>query len=320
MVSDNYIASYFYVDPYLNAKFFNTLVYLLDSWKKTKSGFPSMSGTTVACAIVERHRMYIANVGDSSTILGKINPKYGDFGEPEVIAEVITRDHKPEDEEEKRRIEILGGAVSVSRGGVMRVVWERKHPVETKPGTGESCQVERIPVLNMSRSLGDLWSVTKDKKYLISPIPDVYVHYFDLTKDKFVILASDGIWGMIKPQEAVETVYQIIKSSISNEVKARKASQVLIKNALEHWKRRNITADNISVLIGFFREHNTIDKIPTSNPPKDALHGHSSTMLHDEHLSDIEYNLLQANNDSTKQNLGKRAKQTDCCSAKKLFM
>ena len=64
--------------------------------------------------------MYIANVGDSTIVLGKANPKYGEAGEPEVIAEVITRDHKPEDKKEKRRIEALGGAVSLSNKGVMR--------------------------------------------------------------------------------------------------------------------------------------------------------------------------------------------------------
>lgn len=285
--------------------------------------------------------MYIANVGDSTIVLGKSNPKFGEAGEPEVVAEVITRDHKPEDKKEKRRIEALGGSVSLSNKGVMRVVWERKRPVQTKTRIGESCHVDRIPFLSVARSLGDLWSVTKDHEYLVSPVPDVYVHYFDLTKDKFIILASDGLWNMLKPQETVETVYQLCKSGVTNKVEASKAAHVLINNALERWNKRNLTADNISALIGFFREYkkdanqtcedaksSDIDEgidleVSTPSPSEDELNGRSlerSSILHDEHLSDGECDSLQASCnlgkpiDATKQKLGKRAKQTDCLS------
>ena len=297
----------------------------------------------MACAIVQQDRMYIANVGDSTIVLGKANPKYGEAGEPEVIAEVITRDHKPEDKKEKRRIEALGGSVSLSNKGVMRVVWERKRPIQTKSRIGEGCHVDRIPFLSVARSLGDLWSATKNNEYLVSPVPDVYVHYFDLTKDKFIILASDGLWNMLKPQETVETVYHLCKNGVTNKVEASKAAHVLISNALERWNKRNLTADNISALIGFFREYkketsgscsddaksSDIDEgidleVSTPSPSEDELNGQTmerSTILHDEQLSDGECDSLQAScnlgkptMDSTKQKLGKRAKQTDCLS------
>lgn len=274
--------------------------------------------------------MYVANVGDSTVVLGKTNPYYGEPGEPEVIAEVVTRDHKPEDKKEKKRIEKLGGSVSMSNKGVMRVVWVRKRPVQTKTRTTESCQVDRIPFLSVARSLGDLWSVTQDKNYLVSPMPDVYVHYFDLTKDKFIILASDGLWNMLKPQETVETVHQLSKSGINNKVEASRAAHVLINNALERWNKKNLTADNISALICFFREQkkevnqtcvdpkaSDIDEgidleVSTPSPSEDELHGNplrKTTILHDEHLSDVECDSLQASCnigqpiDSTKEKL-----------------
>ena len=324
----------------LEGKNLNFLVCIvIDSWKKTKGGDLSTSGTTVACAIVQQDRIYIANVGDSTIVLGKTNPNYGEPGEPEVIAEVVTRDHKPEDKKEKKRIERLGGSVSLSNKGVMRVVWVRKRPVQTKTRTTESCQVDRIPFLSVARSLGDLWSVTQNKDYLVSPLPDVYVHYFDLTKDKFIILASDGLWNMLKPQETVETVYQLSKSGINNKVEASKVVHVLIKNALERWNKKNLTADNVSALIGFFKEQkrevnqtcedvkaSDIDEgidleVSTPSPSEDEQHRQplqKSIMLHNEHLSDLECDSLQASCnlgqpiDSTKQKLGKRANPTDC--------
>ena len=102
----------------------------------------------------------------------------------------------------------------------MQVVWVRKRPVQVKTRTTESCQVDRIPFLSVAKSLGDLWSVTQNKDYLVSPLPDVYVHYFDLTKDKCIILASDGLWNMIKPQEAVKIVHELSKSGVSNKTQA----------------------------------------------------------------------------------------------------
>ena len=288
--------------------------------------------------------MYVANVGDSTVVLGKSNPNYGEPGEPEVIAEVVTRDHKPEDKKEKKRIERLGGSVSLSNKGVMRVVWVRKRPVQTKTRTTESCQVDRIPFLSVARSLGDLWSVTQDKDYLVSPLPDVYVHYFDLTKDKFIILASDGLWNMIKPQEAVETVHRLSKSGVNNKTEATTAVHVLINNALERWNKKNLTADNISALIGFFREQkketnqtcedakaSDIDEgidleVSTPSPSEDELHKNplehnpsqqNSTTPQDEHSGYIECNSLRVNCnveqlESDKQRFTKkRANQTD---------
>ena len=199
-------------------------------------------------------RLYIANVGDLSIVLGKNNPKFGEVGEPKVIAEVITRDHKPEDKKEKRRIEALGGSVSLSNKGVMRVVWERKWPTKS-----EGCQTDKVPLLNIARSLGDLWSITKNNEYLISPMPDVYIHYLDLTKDKFIIVASDGLWNVMKPQETVETVYQLCKT-VTSKVEAGKVVHALISNALERWNKKNLIADNISVCIGFFRAECNLEK------------------------------------------------------------
>lgn len=66
--------------------------------------------------------------------------------------------------------EALGGSIS----GSLRVVWERKK--RSQSGTGEQYLIDKIPLLNMTRSLGDLWSITSNNKYLVSPVPDIQVH------------------------------------------------------------------------------------------------------------------------------------------------
>ena len=94
----------------------------------------------------------------------------------------------------------------MDKKGVTRVVWQRQ-------STGVS-KIELIPYLNISRSLGDLWSATEDHcNYLISPIPDVNIYLLNPLKHNLITLASDGIWDMLNPQETVDIVNDLRKNT-----------------------------------------------------------------------------------------------------------
>lgn len=235
--------------------------------------------------------MFIANVGDSAVVLGKANPKYGKLGKPEVIAKVMTRKHSLKDEMERKRIEQLGGLISSDKG-VERVVWKRVQYSQ------EPCKVEYIPKLNMTRSLGDLWSVTDNDEYIISPIPDVRVHNFDLN-DKFLILGTDGLWNMIRPQESIEIAHRLCNGVDVNEVEIVNAAQKLIDIALELWEEKKLLADNITAVVGNFQRLT----VKSCSP----LQG--STLLIED-FSDS----MQAScdlEDSTKRELRKRPKELE---------
>ena len=194
-----------------------------------------MSGTTVACAIIQGHLAYFANVGDTGIILGKVD-------KDEIIAEVVTRNHKPDVEEENLRIKKLGGLVEISNNGTKRVI----HPSHDD----KSLSPHKLPKLNISRSLGDLWSVTDQKEYLISPIPDVYVYHLDPLIHKYIILATDGLLNMIEPQDCVRLVHEM--SIVLTMDKALEIARKLVEEALDEWKRRQLNADNISIILGFY--------------------------------------------------------------------
>ena len=203
-----------------------------------------MSGTTVGCIILQPNCMLVANVGDSAVILGTSNEE---AKKPEVIAQVLTRNHTPHDEDERKRIESLGGLVQTSGKGKMRVIWEQKCP-------NGPCQVDRLPRLNMTRSLGDLWSAIPGKnEYLISPIPDVYIHHLDPFKDKYIILGSDGLWDVIEPQRCIDIVDQLWKSGVKDTTKASKVVMELVDLALKEWNNRMLKADDVSVIIVFVK-------------------------------------------------------------------
>jgi len=70
---------------------------------------------------------------------------------------VKSQDHKPDLEDEKRRIDYEGGAV-MEKAGIQRVVWKR--PVTDRAGpVCRSAAVEEIPFLAISRALGTLYCI-----------------------------------------------------------------------------------------------------------------------------------------------------------------
>lgn len=46
------------------------LIFSLEKWPKTNSGYPSTAGTTATIAFVRRNKLFIGHVGDSGIVLG----------------------------------------------------------------------------------------------------------------------------------------------------------------------------------------------------------------------------------------------------------
>lgn len=130
------------------------------------------SGVCCVTALIDGKEMVVSNLGDCRAVLCRNG-----------IAEAITTDHKPEREDERRRIEDKGGYVEIHRG-----TW-RVH------GT-----------LAVSRSIGDAHL----KDWVLAE-PDTKV--INLTTDmEYLVLASDGLWGEVSNQEAVDIIMQSCSS------------------------------------------------------------------------------------------------------------
>ncbi|CAE7228711.1 unnamed protein product [Symbiodinium natans] len=149
-----------------------------------------LSGTTAITAYQHRNRLVVANVGDSRAVLGRCSTP----ARQTVSAVDLSNDQKPARPDERQRILAAGGTVDqmaipiVQRGGVR---WIRAGPerVMDKQGMGG---------LAMSRSLGDL----RLHPY-VSSQPEVVERKLD-SRDKVLVLASDGVWDHVTSQEAVE--------------------------------------------------------------------------------------------------------------------
>ncbi|KAF2282250.1 hypothetical protein GH714_043891 [Hevea brasiliensis] len=130
-----------------------------------------VSGACCVTALIEGQEVVVSNLGDCRAVLCRGG-----------MAEALTKDHRAEQEDERKRIENKGGYVEIHRGA-----W-RVHGV-----------------LSVSRSIGDAHL----KDWVLAE-PDTMI--LQLTSDmEFLVLASDGLWEEVGNQEAVDTVISLCK-------------------------------------------------------------------------------------------------------------
>ena len=56
--------------------------------------------------------------------------------------------------------------------------------------------------------LGDLWSYNADEDaFIVSPEPDTYVWPIDITKNRCLILGTDGCWNMLNAQQVCKIIF-----------------------------------------------------------------------------------------------------------------
>ena len=138
--------------------------------------------------------------------------------------------------------------MALSPKGIMRVVWERSR---SKPNG--STEINRIPFLSVARSLGDFWSFnSRTEKYAVSPNPDVSVIPLDLSVQKFVVIASDGLWNVMTPNDVVSFIHDYQTQDDCHQPKD--VVSALIREALHRWGSKGLQADNIAILIAFLSE------------------------------------------------------------------
>jgi serine/threonine protein phosphatase PrpC len=145
-------------------------------------------GTTATVILIEpaTSRLFAAQLGDSRAVLGQ---RIG----PDWQAVALTKDHKPQDPEEKRRVEAVGGEV------VFLGCWRVSHP-------------DSASYLACSRAIGDL--ALKVHAPVVSAEPDVTVRTLDRAMDSLVVVASDGVWDVLSDSEAVEIAARAIAEAL----------------------------------------------------------------------------------------------------------
>lgn len=221
--------------------FANLVVGIAAKWPRSDNGYPSTAGTTASIVFIMNGKYYTGHVGDSKIVLGR-----RDNCSSAWTAHAMTIDHKPESPKELSRIESSGGRVMPSRSGIRRVVWNRP-----RLDNHNICDV--VPFLAVARSLGDFWSYhPSTKSYVVSPEPDVNVVEID-SRDKCLILASDGLWNVLRINKAVKLVRRFEQISGKEYYFEKNThASTLLDISMGKWAGSRFRADNVTVLIALF--------------------------------------------------------------------
>ncbi|KAF8655483.1 hypothetical protein AX16_003041 [Volvariella volvacea WC 439] len=170
------------------------------------------AGCTAVAALVTSDKIYVANAGDSRSVIG-VKGEY----------KALSFDHKPTSETEKRRIFQAGGYVEFGRVN------------------GN---------LALSRALGDFefkknYSLSPEEQ-IITANPDITCH--EITDDdEFLVLACDGIWDCLTSQQVVDFIrYQVSQGKELQEICEMMCDHCL---APDSSSGTGIGFDNMTVLI-----------------------------------------------------------------------
>jgi len=210
----------------------------------------SFSGSTAVTILLAGNKLICSNVGDSRAIIAsyKSPENLASFKLPNEVksqlkptdkvwlAMPVSRDHKPDDADEYKRITSHKGRVEPFREPTGEAIGPYRVWLAN----------ENIPGLAMSRSIGDKVAST------VGVISEPEIFAMNLTPDeKFMILGSDGLWEFISNDKAVEIV---VPYWLNNDPEG--ACDMLIQESVKKWKIEDEVIDDITVMVIFLSLHN----------------------------------------------------------------
>ena len=185
------------------------------------------SGSTCVSVIYTPEKLIVPNIGDSRAVLGRLINKENN----EYKAINLSRDHKPTEKDEAQRIIENDGRIQPFTEEGEFVGPERVWIKE-----------EDVPGLAMTRSFGDRVAATVG----VMSEPEIKEFDFD-ENDKFMIIASDGIWEFISSQECVNIIKDFYDK---NDLKG--CCEYLYQESSKRWLKEEEVIDDTTLILVFF--------------------------------------------------------------------
>ncbi|TMW61210.1 hypothetical protein Poli38472_013673 [Pythium oligandrum] len=227
---------------------------LVNAFQRTDDEFLATSerpqaGSTATTVLIAGKYVYVANVGDSRTVMSKQGG----------VAVRLSNDHKPSRPDEAQRIRDTGGFVihgrimgelAVSRAfgdspfkqfdlSEPSVNSEASQDTNSKPRSEYDSQ--ELPV-NPNDIL---------KGPLVIPTPEIT--RTELTgEEEFILLASDGLYDVLKDQEAVD----YLRRKIIEIGDVQRAVETMVEHAIVHQR----SMDNVTAVVIMFQEPRMLRK------------------------------------------------------------
>ncbi|KDO27870.1 hypothetical protein SPRG_07142 [Saprolegnia parasitica CBS 223.65] len=188
------------------------------------------TGSCAVTALFRGDTVFIANVGDCQAVLGYSTSVISTVDVASMAAKVLTTTHDCNNADEIKRV--------VERSN-------DRNAIRMSKDDRLSCSeygIKRVAgSLSVTRALGD-WYLKADefsappykaKVPYITAEPDVVVHHIT-KRDKFLILASDGLWEVVPPLLAVQIVTNYVTTAANaGEAPIPSASAALVHCALD---------------------------------------------------------------------------------------
>ncbi|CAN6220578.1 unnamed protein product [Urochloa humidicola] len=182
-------------------------------------------GSTACVALIRNRQLVVANAGDSRCVISRNGQAYS-----------LSRDHKPELEAERERIQSAGGYIQMGRVN----------------GT-----------LNLSRAIGDMEfkqnKFLSPDKQILTANPDINIVEL-CDDDDFLVLACDGIWDCMSNQQLVD----FIREHINTEESLSAVCERVLDRCLAPSTMGGEGCDNMTMILVQFK------KPITQNMEKDA--------------------------------------------------
>lgn len=193
------------------------------------------SGATCVMAVVYANKVSVYNCGDSRAVLGRRNPNGS------VHAVALSKDHKPDKPEERKRILGVGGHLGCRQ---VLVNQPGRGPVSMPVGPCRVWYQHRGETLGlaMSRSLGD----TIVHKSGVSAEPEMLERGVD-DYDDFLILATDGVWDVVDNNHAVQMVHNYASKSVN--WSTLEAANTVCRFARSRWEKLSPMIDDITCIV-----------------------------------------------------------------------
>ncbi|KAJ1377550.1 PPM-type phosphatase domain [Sesbania bispinosa] len=236
-----YLKEHLFNNLMKHPKFFtDTKLAISETYQQTDADFLNSEkdtfrddGSTASTAVLVDKHLYVANVGDSRTVISKAGK-----------AIALSEDHKPNRSDERKRIENAGGVVMWADAmGMVQILM------------GFLSGTWRVGgVLAMSRAFGN-----RMLKPFVVAEPEIQDQEINEETD-LLVLASDGLWDVVPNDDAVS----LARAEEEAEAAARKLTEAAFARG---------SADNITcIVVRFHHEKASFPANPDKAGPASSQH------------------------------------------------
>lgn len=266
------------------------------------------SGSCAVVALIVGDMCYIANVGDSRAVLSGYIYLGNTFSDGGARVYALTRDHKPTDELECKRIIEAGGQIYQTAAPASLV----------KPKEGEKQEMIVGPHrvlpgrLSVCRTFGDAEAKIASlggNPNVVIPLPEIKSFKISDNHD-FIIMASDGIFDKMSNKDVVQCVWNGVKSEKRSKVHQQCGVGVdtILKNALLRRSLDNVTTLMVS-FSNFKKLMNTAEAIPPIQIARPQSKSRTTAHENEENLSKNSNKQERHSLDMSSKVLAKQAKE-----------